>query len=72
MISLSTGKLRRKDCFGPIRICFLFQLLKLRKIRGKNWGKQDWWFDVTNNYLVQLIQTTNFTKHENQCHQFKV
>ena len=19
-----------------------------QKIRGKNWGKQDWWFDVTN------------------------
>ena len=26
-----------------------FQLLKLRKIRGKNGGKQNWWFDVTNN-----------------------
>jgi hypothetical protein len=23
-------------------------------------------------YLIQLITTTNFTKHENQCHQFKV
>ena len=23
-------------------------------------------------YLVQLIRTTNLTKHENQCHQFKV
>ena len=31
--------------------CFLFQLLKLRKIRRKNWGKQDWWFDVTNKIL---------------------
>ena len=23
-------------------------------------------------YLVQLIRTTNFTKHKNQCRQFKV
>ena len=32
------------------------------------------WFVVTfvNGYLVQLIRITNFTKHENQCHQFKV
>ena len=33
------------------KVCYLFQLLKLRKIRGKNWGKQKlffWWIDVTN------------------------
>ena len=40
MISLSTGKLRKKECFGPIRNLFSFfkfQLLELRKNLGKNW-----------------------------------
>ena len=38
--------------------CFLqlFQLLKLRKIRGKNLGKQDWWFDVTNKTLNHVLE----------------
>ena len=26
--------------FGPIKVSFLFQLVKLRKIREKNWGKK--------------------------------
>ena len=26
------------------KVCFLFQLLKKRKIRGKKWGNQDWLF----------------------------
>ena len=30
---------------------FLFQLLKLRKMYGNNWGKQNWWFDVMNKIL---------------------
>ena len=30
--------------FGPMKICFLFQLLLGRNIRGKNWGKQYWLF----------------------------
>ena len=37
-------KLRKKICYGPVKSLFLFQLLKLRKFRGKNWGKQDSWF----------------------------
>ena len=32
-------KLREKNCFRPINGCFLFQLLQLRKIRGKKLGK---------------------------------
>ena len=42
MISLSTRKLRKKKCFGPITSLFSFSTAKMRK----NWGKQDWWFDV--------------------------
>jgi hypothetical protein len=33
--------------FGPMRSLFSFLNAKLRKIRRKIWGKQDWWFDVT-------------------------
>ena len=43
--SLSTGKLRIKNSFEPTTICFLFQLLKLNKIRESNWRK----------YLMNLI-----------------
>ena len=43
--SLSTGKLRIKNSFEPATICFLFQLLKLNKIREANWRK----------YLMNLI-----------------
>ena len=43
--SLSTGKLRIKNSFEPTTICFLFQLLKLNKIREANWRK----------YLMNLI-----------------
>ena len=43
--SLSTGKLRMKNSFEPTTICFLFQLLKLNKIREANWRK----------YLMNLI-----------------
>ena len=42
MISFSTGKLRKKTVLVQyLDFCFLFQLLKLRKIPIKNWGKQD-------------------------------
>jgi len=27
---------------------FSFSTAKQRKIGGKNWGRQDWWFDITN------------------------
>ena len=34
---------------------------KLRKIRGNNWEKQDWWFDVTNKiYMLSLSQCDVF------------
>ena len=33
-----------KKLFWTNKVCFLFQLLKLRKILGKNWGKQEWLF----------------------------
>ena len=48
------GTKLRKNLFWTNKKGF-FKLLKLRKIRGKNWGKQDWWFDVTNK-----IHTTHF------------
>ena len=31
------ANLEKKTVFDQDEICFLFQLLKLRKIRGKNW-----------------------------------
>ena len=34
--------------FGPMKSLFSFQMLKLTKVRGKFFGKKDWWFDVTN------------------------
>ena len=45
-------KTEKKPVWDQSKVFFLFQLLKLRKIRGKNWGKQDWWFDVTNKIIV--------------------
>mgnify|MGYP007048719791 CR=1 FL=1 len=42
MISSSTGKLRKKNCFGPISSLFSLSTAKLRKIRGKNECK-NWW-----------------------------
>ena len=41
------------------KVYFLFQLIKLRKIRGKNWGKQNWLFDVTNknDYCTDVINS---------------
>ena len=50
------SKTKKKPILDQLKICFLFQLLKLRKFRGKNWGKQDSWFDVTNK-----IFNTEFT-----------
>ena len=47
---LSTAKTEKNPVLDQPKVCFLFQLLKLRKIRGKNWGRQNWlfyWFDVT-------------------------
>ena len=45
--------------FGPMKSLLSFQMLKLRKIRGK----QDWWFDVTikivvNNSIIFLFEKT--------------
>jgi hypothetical protein len=34
------------NCLGPRRSLFSFSTLKLRKIGGKNWGKQDSLFGV--------------------------
>ena len=41
MISFSTGKLRKKNpVLDQWEVCFLYQLLRLRKIRGNNsWNK---------------------------------
>ena len=50
MISFSTGKLRKKNCFGPIR--------KLRKIRG-----DDWWIKLvkTSDEFVISLAVDIFT-----------
>ena len=40
MIFYFNWQSEKKNYFGPIRSCFLFQLLKLREIRGKNWGNK--------------------------------
>ena len=42
MISFSTGKLRKKNCFGPIRNLFSFSKAQTeknwwKKIHDKNW-----------------------------------
>ena len=40
LISLSTGKLRKKNILDQKEVCFIFQLLKLGKIHWKNlWNK---------------------------------
>jgi hypothetical protein len=31
----------KKPVLDQLKTCFLFEVLKLRKICGKNWGKQD-------------------------------
>lgn len=41
----------------------------LKDLILRNWGAR---LDIHNNYLVQLMRTTNFTKHEFQYHQSKV
>ena len=51
-LSFSTWKRKKKywsttvylSLLDPWKVCFLFQLVKLRKIRGKKWGKQNQWF----------------------------
>ena len=45
---MSTSKLRKKNCFGSIRSLFSFSTAQTEKNSWKNWGKQNWWFDVTN------------------------
>ena len=48
-------------------------MVKLKDLEDKNeFAISQSEFDFGNNYLVQLMRTTNFMKHENQCHQFKV
>jgi hypothetical protein len=44
---LFIGTKPRKTCFGPIKSLFSFSTAQAEK----NWGKQDWWFDVTNRIL---------------------
>ena len=40
MNSFSTDKLRKRNCFKPIKNCFLFQLFNPRKIHAENsWKK---------------------------------
>ena len=60
-------KLREKKiCFGPIK-SLLFQLLKLRKNRGKNWGKQNWLFGglmSRTRYKIALCKIHNFIKND--------
>jgi hypothetical protein len=38
---------QEKTCLGPIQNLFSLSTAQVEKIRGKNLGKQDWWFDVT-------------------------
>ena len=45
---------------GPMKIRLLFQLLKNAKIREKNRGKQDWWFDFTNKIINSSDKTPLF------------
>ena len=49
------GENKLVNCCHEQDIGFLFQLLKRRKNRGENWGKQDslfvWWFDPMSSLL---------------------
>ena len=57
------GTKLRKNLFWTNKKGF-FKLLKLRKIRGKNWGKQDWWFDVTNKiFKTKVKHICRYIKH---------
>ena len=49
------------------KFVFVFQLLKLRKNHGKNWGKQDWWFDVTNRINASKYQAFSGMVSFNFC-----
>ena len=40
-----------KTGFRPMKSLFSFSTDKTDKNEWKNWGKQDWWFDITNKIL---------------------
>ena len=46
--------------FGPMN--FFFQLLELRKIRRKNWGKHYWFFGGLMSQTRYYLKRINFSK----------
>ena len=56
------AKLRKKTVLDQWKVCFLFQLLKLRKIWWKFFGKTRLvvcWFDVTNKIYILCFKNNN-------------
>ena len=45
---LFVGPKLKKTWLGTIKSLFSFSTAKTEKNWWKNWGKQNWWFDVTN------------------------
>ena len=57
------AKLRKKTCFGPIwKVCFLFQLLKLRK---KTWPE-----NIRENKIGGLMPWTRSSFHRDDVRQY--
>ena len=53
---------KKKLFWTKTRFFILFQLLKLRKIHGKNWGKQNWFFGgLMSRTRYSIVTYTIFT-----------
>ena len=62
MMPFSTGKLRKKTVLDQKEVCFLFQLLKLRKIRGKKCGKHNSLFVRPSCHILQAVECSNWCR----------
>ena len=48
-------KTEKKPDLDQWKICFLFQMLKMRQIHGKNLGNQDWLFGDLMSWTMILV-----------------
>ena len=68
----STGELRKNVCYEPMGSLFLFQLLKLRKIRETNWWNYlIWLFKIQKLVTNCNVQTAHFLRQNRPFYQLK-
>ena len=68
----STCELRKNVCYEPMGSLFLFQLLKLRKIRETNWWNYlIWLFKIQKLVTNCNVQTAHFLRQNRPFYQLK-